>query len=70
MSKKNNLEKKVATIESHVFDQGGFSYCSECRENLTEYLRVTPIEEDYVCSGCNSYLTYGGISIESGGSDF
>jgi len=63
---------KTATIDTHIFDRDGWSWCSECHlgidiENL-EALRN--VENDLICPGCGAVLEFGETSFSNGGSDF
>ena len=74
---------KTATIESIITDMGtGGSYCGNCKENLTEYLReytdalIAAIEADTerpirACPECTLPLENESITpYPFGGSDF
>jgi len=62
-----NKKDEFATIESIVTDQGnGSSYCSACKAPI-DILKISP---DPRCPNCYRKLTFGGIFISPGGSDF
>lgn len=87
-----SIENKFAKIETCIFDQGGFSSCSNCKATLSKYLenyfsfdsnkrKETGLEPyaslseflmrtEMQCPECNSYLSFGEIRIQEGGSDF
>ncbi|MBU2576356.1 MAG: hypothetical protein KKF50_01405 [Nanoarchaeota archaeon] len=67
VDKKESLEKKVATREHIVTDQGnGGSFCSHCNYNLGS----DPSRHYRKCPGCDYRLIEGGVYIGQGGSDF
>ena len=63
---------KTATIDTHIFDRGGFSWCSECHHdiNLDKLELLRNVENDIICPGCGVVLEFGEISLSNGGSDF
>jgi len=62
----------TATIESHIFDRGGFSYCSKC-DNDIDIFNLEKIKDKngkMTCPNCNEDLIFGQTSFSNGGSDF
>lgn len=72
MSEDVTQSAEFATIESCVHDQGGgFSHCSACTTGLDlAGLERKDGELRPRCPGCGRQLTFGGIFINPGGSDF
>ena len=62
--KENGDDGEVAFIESHIFDQGGWSECSNCKTDLTKLFSITH------CPGCGRKLEYGNTTMSVDGSDF